>query len=159
MLNTDVANVSVMETGTGVLNPADINVVAKQTFTQIAAGAANSNFNSDTGAYETIVDGQPVNYFDTGYRITDTPFADGEVQVFVNGFKVELADGDRDETSSGDDTASCYFSNDNGATARMIKDIEQNDKFYWNSLNAGFRLEYYSAGDSRNDDLDFTYEM
>lgn len=69
----------------------------------------------------------------TGLTITYTPAGDGMVNIFVNGIKYELGDGVK--------TKDCYFSNDNGATARAIGAITAGDTLYWNGNIAGFNLE------------------
>jgi hypothetical protein len=73
-------------------------------------------------------------YEDTGIAIDRTPAGDGYVKVEINGAGQRLADGDRD---AGD----CYFSNDGGATARAIADIEAGDVLYWNGDIANFKLD------------------
>lgn len=68
-----------------------------------------------------------------GITITYTPYSDSNVQVTVNGVGANLGDGVK--------TKDCYFSGDNGTTARAIADITAGDKLYWNGSIAGFELE------------------
>ncbi len=82
------------------------------------------------------------NYADTGLDISRTPALDSYVAVLVNGIQYELGDGVR--------TKDCYFSNDSGATARLIKDIVAGDSLFWNGLIAGFNL-------ATTDEVDFDY--
>lgn len=78
----------------------------------------------------------------TGIAITYTPFSDSVVTVKVNGIEVNLGDGVK--------TKDCYFSNDGGATAKAIADIEAGDILHWNGSVAGYQLD----GD---DDIDVSY--
>lgn len=80
----------------------------------------------------------------TGISITYTPFADSNVQVLVNGLNVNLGDGSTTAQP-------CYFSNDGGLTAKLIKDIEAGDILYWNGIVAGYDLD-------DTDDIDLFYE-
>lgn len=68
-----------------------------------------------------------------GIKITYTPYNDSNVQVTVNGIGVNIGDGVK--------TKDCYFSNDNGTTARAIADIEAGDQLHWNASIAGYQLE------------------
>ena len=68
-----------------------------------------------------------------GITITYTPYADSNVQVTVNGVGANLGDGVK--------TKDCYFSGDNGTTARAIADIEAGDQLHWNGSIAGYELE------------------
>jgi len=80
----------------------------------------------------------------TASAITTKPANAGYVQVFVNGNKVELADG-------GVTPGSCYFSNDGGATRRLIANIENGDTLHWVGSFASYQLE-------TSDRIDFDYE-
>lgn len=84
------------------------------------------------------------NYSPTGITITYTPFSDSAVDVLVNGLGLSEADGDRDG-------AAVYFSNDGGATAKTIANIEAGDQLYWNGDIAGFEL-------TGADTIDIMYE-
>ena len=84
------------------------------------------------------------NYSTTGITIQYTPFSDSAVDVIVNGLGLSEADGNRD-------AAAVYFSNDGGATARTIANIEAGDTLYWNGVIAGFDL-------SADDMVDIVYE-
>jgi len=84
------------------------------------------------------------NYSSTGITIEFTPFSDSAVDVLVNGLGLSEANGNRD-------SAAVYFSNDGGATARLIADIEAGDTLYWNGVIAGFDL-------TASDTVDIVYE-
>jgi len=86
----------------------------------------------------TEEDGDP-----TGVFISYTPFQDSNVQILVNGINVNLGDGIK--------TMACYFSADNGATARAIADITAGDQLHWNGSIAGYELD-------ATDDVDIIYE-
>lgn len=83
------------------------------------------------------------NFSPTGITITFTPFLDSAVDILVNGVGVSEGDGVR--------TAASYFSIDDGATARLIADIQAGDELYWNGAIAGFDL-------SPSDVIDIIYE-
>jgi len=83
------------------------------------------------------------NYSTTGIKITFTPWNDSNIEIKVNGIGCNLGNGIK--------TKDCYFSNDGGTTARLIKDIEADDTLYWNSIIAGYILD--SA-----DEIDIDYE-
>lgn len=93
----------------------------------------------DTELYPLGTNG---NYSPTGIKIEFTPFADSNVDVKINGISVNLGNGTR--------TKDCYFSNDGGLTAKLIKDIQANDELYWNGSIAGYELD-------DRDDVDFVY--
>jgi len=76
----------------------------------------------------------------TGLAIEHTPFADSKVTLKINGL----------EASYGM-SKDFYFSNDGGATARAMADIEAGDELFWNGTNAGYDLE-------PTDDIDIDYE-
>jgi len=75
--------------------------------------------------------------------ITHTPFLDSNVTVNVNGMEVNLGDGVK--------TKDCYFSDDDGVTAKLIANIEAGDQLHWNGSIAGYQLE-------ASDDIDIKYE-
>ena len=79
----------------------------------------------------------------TGLSIVNTPFGDSDVTVTVNGLGVDLGDGAKDEA--------CYFSGDNGTTARAIADIEAGDTLHWMGSIAGYELD-------GTDEIDIKYE-
>ena len=84
------------------------------------------------------------NFSPTGIFITYTPYSDSYVLVEVNGISVEVGDGTRDK--------GCYFSDDGGETAILIKDIKGGDELIWNGEIVGFELEI-------NDDINLIYEV
>ena len=83
------------------------------------------------------------NYSSTGITMDYTPYRDGTVNVIVNGISVNEGDGVR--------TAEVYFSNDGGATAKSIANIEVGDTLYWNAAIAGFEL-------TAEDTIDIEYQ-
>ena len=62
--------------------------------------------------------------------------------VFVNGLAVRVGDGVK--------TKDCYFSADDGATARAIAAIATGDKLFWVGSVAGYQL-------ATTDLIDFDY--
>ena len=74
--------------------------------------------------------------------IARTPGGDGMVYVELNGVAVHLGDAVK--------TRDCYFSKDEGATARAIADITAGNLLYWNGSIAGFEL-------TTSDFIDFLY--
>lgn len=83
------------------------------------------------------------NYSTTGVTLDYTPFADGTVQVYVNGIAVTESYGNRD--------ADVYFSNDGGVTAKSISSLEAGDTLYWNSNVVGYAI-------GASDSIDIVYE-
>lgn len=79
----------------------------------------------------------------TGIAITYTPFSDSVVTIKINGMEINLGDGVK--------TEDCYFSNDGGATARAIANIEAGDILHWNGSVAGYQLD-------ETDDIDISYQ-
>ena len=79
----------------------------------------------------------------TGVFISYTPYNDSSVQVHVNGISVNVGDGVK--------TSHAYFSGDNGASARFIKDITANDQLYWNGNIVGYDLD-------GSDEIDIIYD-
>lgn len=79
----------------------------------------------------------------TGISITYTPFSDSNVAIKVNGIEVNLGNGVKNQA--------CYFSNDGGATAKTIADIEAGDILHWNGSIAGYQLD-------ETDDVDIAYQ-
>lgn len=65
--------------------------------------------------------------------ITFTPAGDSYVGVCVDKMFVDLGDGARDKD--------CYFSNDGGATARLIANITSGDHLYWVMSIAQYPLD------------------
>jgi hypothetical protein len=96
----------------------------------------NTDFNKVSATTENDGDS-------TGISITYTPFFDSAVVVKVNGIEVNLGDASKLEA--------CYFSNDGGATAKAIAEIEAGDLLYWNGSIAGYELD-------ASDDIDISYQ-
>lgn len=61
-----------------------------------------------------------------------TPINDSEPILTINGLHVKI---------NGDKTGACYFSNDNGITAKTIDNIERDDMLYWIGSVAGFQID------------------
>lgn len=91
-------------------------------------------------ALATTADGNPA----MTPGISTIPVNAGYVQVFVNGKKVEVADG---MVTPGD----CYFSGDAGATRRLIANIQVGDTLHWVGSYAGYQLQ-------TSDSIDLDYE-
>lgn len=87
---------------------------------------------------ETTADGDT-----TGIQITYTPFSDGAVAITVNGLGANIGDGAKDEP--------CYFSSDDGVTAKEIANISAGDTLYWNGSIGGFELD-------ATDEIDIIYQ-
>jgi hypothetical protein len=83
------------------------------------------------------------NYSPTGITMEYTPYRDGTINVVVNGVSVNEGDGVK--------TAEVYFSNDGGATAKLIANVEAGDELYWNAAIAGFEL-------TAEDGIDLEYQ-
>lgn len=57
----------------------------------------------------------------------------GGISVIVNTTNFAVGDGQKNEA--------CFFSSDNGLTAKFINHVEIGDKLYWNGSIAGFQLD------------------
>lgn len=68
----------------------------------------------------------------TAIPMAATPIGDGLVAVLVNGAVVTVGDGDK--------LAACYFSADEGATAKTIANVAVGDKLFWVPSVAGYPL-------------------
>ena len=79
-------------------------------------------------------------YLATNTTITDIPAT--IVRVEINGLKVTVG--------SGTTNAHCFFSDDNGITAKNYDNITQGDSLYWNGDVATYQLE-------ETDLIDFNY--
>ena len=79
----------------------------------------------------------------TGIQITYSPFSDGAVAITVNGLGANIGDGAKDEP--------CYFSSDDGVTAKEIANISAGDTIYWNGSIAEFELD-------PTDEIDIIYQ-
>jgi hypothetical protein len=91
------------------------------------------------------------NYQTTGITITGSPALAGHVAVVVNGLRVRVGNGNRDDIGAGTNNVHCYFSNDAGATARVQGSIVATDTLYWNGGHAGYELAV-------TDFIDLVYE-
>lgn len=80
------------------------------------------------------------NFQTTGLTITHTPALGGQVDVFVNGIKAIVGNGNRLDLGDFTNNVECYFSADGGATARTMAAIVTGDTLYWNGTNAGYDL-------------------
>ena len=92
----------------------------------------------DKAPLQTSADGDT-----TGIQITYTPFSDGAVSVTVNGLGANVGNGAKDEP--------CYFSSDDGTTAKEIANISAGDTLYWNGSIAEFELD-------PTDEIDIIYQ-
>lgn len=111
------------------------------TFVDIGVGgnaAVASALNKGMTANVTTVDGQKA----TETVLAAEPASTGYVRVFVNGLGASVGDGVK--------TKDCYFSSDNGATAKAIANIALNDTCHWNGSVAGWQL-------AATDRIDFDY--
>ena len=79
----------------------------------------------------------------TGIQITYSPFSDGAVSITVNGLGANIGDGTKVEA--------CYFSSDDGASAKSIANISAGDTLYWNGSIAEFELD-------STDEIDIVYQ-
>ena len=69
---------------------------------------------------------------------------EGGVEVLVNGAKVPVGDGAKDQF--------CFFSSDGGTTPKALAAIASGDKVYWMGSVANYELD-------ENDRVDFLYEV
>lgn len=65
-----------------------------------------------------------LDYSNTGISLSAAPADGSRIDVFVNGVMATLGDGVKNKD--------CYFSNDNGITARAFSAIASGDGLYWN---------------------------
>ena len=107
------------------------------TVPSVAAVGVGTSTDLNKVSNETSADGDS-----TGIAITYTPFSDSVVTVKVNGIEVNLGDGVK--------TEACYFSNDGGATAKAMADIEAGDILHWNGSIGKYELD-------GTDDIDISY--
>ena len=80
----------------------------------------------------------------TGITIQFIPYPGSNVQVLVNGIDTTIGDGAKNRP--------CYFSSDEGLTARNIVDISKGDILYWNGSVAGYQLD-------STDEIDLIYDV
>jgi hypothetical protein len=67
----------------------------------------------------------------TGIFISFTPLTFTSIKIYINGLALFL---------SPDKSGDCYFSDDNGNSAKSYSDIEPGDELYFNESNVGFPL-------------------
>lgn len=91
--------------------------------------AVLSKHDKDLAAKVTAADGDKA----TDAVISNTPVDHGYVMVSVNGLEVVVGDGVK--------TKDCYFSNDDGATARAIENIQAGDTLHWVGSVAKYQLD------------------
>lgn len=68
----------------------------------------------------------------TNTFVSNTPAGLSSISVCINGVEVYLA---------GNKTGDCYFSSDNGTTAKSLISIAQADTLHWNGSIAGYQLD------------------
>lgn len=88
----------------------------------------------------TVLDGDLA----CGGTVSSRPANDGHVTVLLNGSAVSVGDGAMNRD--------CYFSGDGGATARLIKDVDQGDTLRWVGSIAGYQIAV-------TDRFDFLYDL
>jgi hypothetical protein len=104
-------------------------------------GFSKSNLNMS--CIKTIIDGDPaLNTGITSNSIVDKPISTSYVRVYVNGVEVNVG--------GKISPYECYFSNDNGITARTLGTERQGDFLFWNGSIARYQLD-------ENDQIDFIY--
>jgi hypothetical protein len=101
----------------------------------VTAGGGSAISNKGMTAEVTTADGDLACTAAMGFN------AKGYVQVFVNGIKVDVA---------GDKTGDCYFSADDGTTAKGLNSVMADDQLFWNGSIAQYEL-------AATDVLDFDY--
>lgn len=84
-----------------------------------------------------------VNDVDTLLTLAATPALGGYVQVLVNGVQAEVGNAVK--------TKDCYFSGDNGVTAKGLGAAVATDKLFWNGVISGYGLI------NGTDEVDFNY--
>lgn len=88
-------------------------------------------FKGNIGMQASITNGNGSLACNTG--LLRTPALNGCVSVYVSHLRASLGDGVK--------TKSCYFSADNGVTAKVIEELEVGDKLYWNGSIAKVELD------------------
>jgi hypothetical protein len=115
--------------------------VAPAVWAPLGGGSVfHTNKDKDLAALATALDGDQA----TSGALSATPAGGGYVQVFVNGKRVNVADG---SATPGD----CYFSNDGGTTPRPLASIAAGDTLHWVGSVGGYELE-------TTDRVDLDYE-
>jgi len=88
----------------------------------------------------TAISGTSGQYLATNTTVSSIPITN--IKVNINSIEVNVGNGTK--------IADCYFSGDNGTTARSFTNVAQGDKLYWNGDVAKFQLE-------TTDEIDFVY--
>jgi hypothetical protein len=86
----------------------------------------------------------PGDGYSTGLALTNDPFGQSYVSVFINGLMTTVGNGSK--------ALNCYFSADGGTTAKPIASLTAGDELYWNGATAGFDLD-------ASDRVDFDYDV
>lgn len=113
----EIVDLSSLSGGTGLMASTNINMRANTT-------TGNGQLACDTG-------------------ITSAPIVNSYVSVYVNGVKVSVGNGMKNQD--------CYFSNNSGITAKTWANITVGDKLYWNGNILGYSLH------SSTDKISFIY--
>jgi hypothetical protein len=116
-------------------------LIESEISTPPTTGFSKSNLNMF--CIKTTIDGDPaLNTGITTNSIVDIPISTSYVRVYVNGVEVNVG---------GKTTPyECYFSHDNGVTARTLGTERQGDFLFWNGSVSGYQLD-------QNDQIDFIY--
>jgi hypothetical protein len=92
----------------------------------------NYYMNNELRIYETNVTSQAtVNYTYTNFTLPSTPSY--FIDIIIDGFPMQIGNGSR--------AKEVYFSNDNGSTARNLRDIQIGDRLYINPVIIGTPVE------------------
>jgi len=70
-------------------------------------------------------------YLATDITVLETPKS--RVRVYLNSVEIKVGDGIT--------TSECYFSDDNGVTAKNYDNVEIGDELYWNYTTTGYHLD------------------
>lgn len=123
MLATDVVFNNSASTN---LTSTNVNAVIDEVNNKIE----NLDFAS-SNQFMTANSGVSGTYLATNTLVINPPYS--RVKVYVNGLEVEVGDAVK--------TTDCYFSSDNGTTAKAWGAVAVNDKLYWNGSIAPYQLE------------------
>jgi hypothetical protein len=120
------------------LNDAKKYLIQLAKMSQTNGTVVFSKLNLNMNAMRTFIDGDRC----CNTPINNHPKVGSFVKVFVNGLEVNVGG----KVTPYD----CYFSSDNGLTARIIGDEKYGDYLYWNTSIAGYNLDV-------TDFIDFEY--